>query len=77
MATKIYTELEKSQLENVDFRDIVETSSETLRWNNEETKFIVKWIEGSKPRWIPRTATDKTHSGMREEIDSQGDWGDL
>jgi len=74
---RIYTELDASQLENVDFRDVIETSAETLRWNDDNTKFIVKWLDGAKPRWLPRTATDKTRNGMVEEMDNQGNWSAL
>ena len=72
---KTYCELPASELRNVDFSLVVEDSEETLRWNEGRTTFIVKWV-GSTPRFIPRGITERTAPNMREEMRSQGDWGD-
>ena len=37
-----YVEMDASELLNVDFSLVEEDSSNTLRWNNERTKFIIK-----------------------------------
>jgi hypothetical protein len=76
MPTKTYTELPASMLRDVNYREIVETSEDSLRWNNERTLFIVKWI-GRVPSFIMASGyrpVEKDAQGMRDEIKNQGDW---
>ncbi|QDP49668.1 MAG: hypothetical protein Unbinned4026contig1003_31 [Prokaryotic dsDNA virus sp.] len=46
-----YTILNKEELENVNFTEVLETSANTLRYNNANTEFILKF-EGDTPIFL-------------------------
>ena len=50
MARK-YVIITSSDVSSVDFTKVQETSAETLRWNNDNTKTFVKY-EGYKPTFL-------------------------
>ena len=52
----IYCILNISDLDNVDYGEVGEDSSNTVRKNLAETEFLIKWEDGSTPRFI----TDKS-----------------
>ena len=52
----IYCILNISDLDNVDYSEVGEDSSNTVRKNLAETQFLIKWEDGSTPRFI----TDKS-----------------
>lgn len=45
-----YANIEISDLDLIDFSEILETSTETIRKNIAETEFIIKWI--TEPTFI-------------------------
>lgn len=46
-----YTILNKEKLESVNFTEVLETSVNTLRYNNANTEFILKF-EGDTPTFL-------------------------
>lgn len=46
-----YVILNATEAESINFADVLETSFETLRWNNDSTKTFVKY-EGDTPAWL-------------------------
>lgn len=46
-----YVILNATEAQAIEFDDVLETSSETLRWNNDSTKTFVKY-EGDTPEWL-------------------------
>tara|TARA_A100001515_G_C4438711_1_gene166227 strand:- start:229 stop:450 length:222 start_codon:yes stop_codon:yes gene_type:complete len=46
-----YTILNKEELNNVDFTEVLETSQNTLRYNNENTEFLLKF-DGNTPQFL-------------------------
>ena len=46
-----YVILNATEAQAIDFSEVLETSYETLRWNNDSTKTFVKY-EGDTPAWL-------------------------
>ena len=46
-----YTILNKQELESVNFTEVLETSANTLRYNNANTEFLLKF-EGETPTFL-------------------------
>ena len=46
-----YVILNATEANAIDFSEVLETSYETLRWNNDNTKTFVKY-EGDTPAWL-------------------------
>ena len=46
-----YVILNDTEANAIDFSEVLETSFETLRWNNDSTKTFVKY-EGDTPAWL-------------------------
>ena len=46
-----YVILNATEAQAIDFSEVLETSFETLRWNNDSTKTFVKY-EGDTPVWL-------------------------
>ena len=46
-----YVILNATEAQAIDFSEVLETSFETLRWNNDSTKTFVKY-EGNTPAWL-------------------------
>jgi len=63
--------LTASEAEDIDFSLVLETSADTLRWNNDESETFVKY-EGNKPRFLYGKDT-LTHSQIRTEL-AQDEW---
>ena len=54
-----YVILNTTEANAIDFSEVLETSFETLRWNNDNTKTFVKY-EGDTPAWLEgKTAYSK------------------
>ena len=54
-----YVILNATEAQAIDFSEVLETSFETLRWNNDNTKTFVKY-EGDTPSWlVGKTAYNK------------------
>ena len=58
--------LTASEAESIDFTKVHETSADTLRWNNDNTKTFVKY-EGSKPSFLYGNDT-LTHAQILTEL---------
>jgi|TARA_R110000782_G_scaffold196712_4_gene286021 hypothetical protein len=69
-----YVEMDASELLNVDFSLVEEDSSNTLRWNNERTKFIIKYTEGSRPDFIPSGVISLKRESFKVRMKAEGDW---
>ena len=46
-----YSVIDKSEIDNMVWDDLVTTSKDTIRWNTDETKAIVKF-EGDSPNFL-------------------------
>tara|TARA_Y100001972_G_C7399828_1_gene208021 strand:+ start:45 stop:269 length:225 start_codon:yes stop_codon:yes gene_type:complete len=66
-----YCIIDSSDVENVNFDQVLETSADTLRYNNEETQTFVKY-EGAKPRFLYGKDT-YTHSQILTILSGE-DW---
>ena len=69
--SRTYCIIDSSDVENVNFDQVFETSAETLRYNNEETQTFVKY-EGAKPRFLYGIDT-YTHSQILTILSGE-DW---
>ena len=58
--------LSDSEVESIDYSQVLETSANTLRWNNDNTKTFVKY-EWSKPSFLSGK-TALTHSQILAEL---------
>ncbi len=66
-----YTILNTEELESVDFNQILETSANSLRYNNAKTEFLLKF-EGNTPSFLEgKTLYD--YDGIMEILNSP-DW---
>tara|TARA_Y100001938_G_scaffold150703_1_gene242942 strand:- start:2192 stop:2410 length:219 start_codon:yes stop_codon:yes gene_type:complete len=66
-----YTILNTEELNSVNFDEVLETSQNTLRYNNQKTKFVLKF-EGNTPSFL----VDKQlydYDGIMEILNSP-DW---
>ena len=72
MARK-YVIITSEDISSVDFSQVQETSADTLRWNNDNTKTFVKF-EGNTPSFL----TDKTQYTYNQMLailnDVDGEW---
>lgn len=69
--SRTYCIIDSSDVENVNFDQVLETSADTLRYNNEETQTFVKY-EGAKPRFLYGIDT-YTHSQILTILSGE-DW---
>ena len=63
--------LTASEAEDIVFSQVLETSADTLRWNEDESKTFVKY-EGSKPSFLTGK-TALTHSQILTEL-TEDEW---
>ena len=63
--------LTDSEAGSIDYSKVLETSANTLRWNNDNTKTFVKY-EGSKPSFLSGK-TALTHSQILAEL-QEDEW---
>ena len=61
-----YVIISKGDVSSVDFSQVLETSANTLRYNNDETKTIVKF-EGNTPSFLSGK-TLLSHAEILEEV---------
>ena len=68
-----YVILNATEAQAIDFSEVLETSFETLRWNNDSTKTFVKH-EGDTPLWlVGKTAYTKAEM-LTILNDPNGEW---
>jgi|TARA_B100001758_G_C18373066_1_gene592580 hypothetical protein len=66
-----YTILNKEELDSVNFDEVLETSTNTIRYNNANTEFLLKF-EGNTPSFLEgKTLYD--YDGIMEILNSP-DW---
>ena len=71
MSNRKYIIITKDEVTSVDFSQVLETSANTLRYNNAGTKTFVKF-EGNTPSFL-NGKTQYTHTEMLTEL-SKSDW---
>lgn len=64
--SRTYVIIEPGDVSSVDFSQVLETSANTLRYNNDETKTFVKY-EGSQPSFL-NGKTTYTHAEILTEL---------
>jgi hypothetical protein len=64
-----YVILTASEAENIDFSKVLQRSADVLRWNNDNTKTLVKY-EGSKPSFLSGK-TALTHAQILTELENE------
>ncbi len=68
-----YVIIDSSGVSSVDFSQVLETSAETLRYNNNDTKTFVKF-EGDTPTFLDGK-TQYTHSEILAILNNvDGEW---
>ena len=71
MSNRKYIIITKDEVASVDFSQVLETSANTLRYNNAGTKTVVKF-EGNTPSLL-NGKTQYTHTEMLIEL-GKSDW---
>ena len=71
MSNRKYTIITKDEVTSVDFSQVLETSANTLRYNNAGTKTFVKF-EGNTPSFL-NGKTQYTHTEMLTEL-GKSEW---
>ena len=71
MNNRTYVIIEAGDVSSVDFSQVLETSADTLKYNNDETKTFVKY-EGSQPSFL-NGKTTYTHTEILAEL-AKEDW---
>ena len=71
MNNKKYTIITKEEVASVDFSQVLETSANTLRYNNDGTKTFVKF-EGNTPSFL-NGKTQYTNDEMLTEL-GKSEW---
>jgi hypothetical protein len=69
-----YVIITKDEVSSIDFDKVLETSSNTLRYNRNKTKTFVKY-EGSQPSFLTGK-TELSHSEMLEEL-AKDEWSNI
>ena len=68
-----YVIIESSDVSSADFSQVLETSADTLRYNNDDTKTFVKF-EGDTPTFLDGK-TQYTHSEILAILNNvDGEW---
>mgnify|MGYP006208755321 FL=1 len=68
-----YTILNTSEINTVDFTQVLQTSEKTLRYTSDGSKFLLKY-EGTQPSFLSGK-TEYTHSEISTLLnDVDGDW---
>ena len=73
MNNRTYVILEASEVGNVDFNKVCQTSADTLRYSVDGSKFLLKY-EGDTPSFL-EGKTQYTHSEMLVEL-ATPEWTD-
>ena len=71
--SRTYVIIEASDVSGVDFSQVLETSADTLRYNNDNSKTFVKY-EGSQPSFL-NGKTTYTHAEILTEL-AKDEWID-
>ena len=68
-----YVILNATEANAIDFSQVLETSFETLRWNNDSTKTFVKY-EGTAPAWLEGKTTYTQAEMLNILNNPEGEW---
>ena len=68
-----YVILNATEANAIDFSEVLETSFETLRWNNDKTKTFVKY-EGTTPAWLEGKTTYTKAEMLTILNNPEGEW---
>jgi len=71
MNNRKYTIITKDEVVSVDFSQVLETSANTLRYNNDNTKTFVKF-DGNTPSFL-NGKTQYTHDEILTEL-NKSEW---
>tara|TARA_R100000152_G_C6693286_1_gene124392 strand:- start:253 stop:495 length:243 start_codon:yes stop_codon:yes gene_type:complete len=74
--SRTYVILNATEADSINFNDVLETSSSTLRWNNPSQsvrKTFVKY-EGSTPSWLSGKTTYTEAQILPILNDPEGEW---
>jgi len=66
-----YTILNTEELDSVNFDEVLETSQNTLRYNNQKTKFVLKFTGNTPSFLVDKQLYD--YNGIMEILNSP-DW---
>ena len=70
---KTYVIINANEVSSINFSEVLETSANTLRYNNDSTKTFVKY-KGDQPSFL-NGKTTYTESEIKALLnDEQGDW---
>jgi len=73
MSNRTYVILNASEVEAINYSQVLETSFETLRWNNDQSQTFVKY-EGVTPDWLV-SKPSYTKAEMLEILNNpEGNW---
>jgi hypothetical protein len=73
MSSRTYVILTAAQALNIRYDDVHETSPQTLRWSNDNTKTFVKY-SGETPSWL-EGKTSYTHAQILSILNNpEGEW---
>ena len=73
MNNRTYVILTAEEADSINFDDVMETSADTLRWNNDQTKTFVKF-DGATPSWL-EGKTAYTHAEILTILNNtEGEW---
>ena len=70
MTPLTYVFLTQAEAESIDFNDVFETSSNSLRWNIDQTETLVKF-RGATPSWL-EDKTTYTPAELGEQLALRG-----
>ena len=76
---RTYATAVTTDLGNVDFSQVMETSTNTIRKSLDETQFVLKWHKGHIPTFISDDSVALTWSGSYEDclaLMSTAEWSD-
>ena len=68
-----YVILNASEAETVNYNDVIETSADTLRWNNDRTKTFIKFT-GDTPTWLEGKTTHTNAEILSVLNNPDGEW---
>jgi hypothetical protein len=76
-SSKQFAIINANKVDNIDFSQVLETSKETLRWNNDKTKTFVSFygdISESVRQNCQGVYTEKGSTDIFKQEEWSGDW---
>ena len=66
-SNRTYAFVNTSDIENVDFSQVMETSADTVRKSIDESQFILKWYTANEPTFITDSSVTLIWSGTHSK----------